>query len=122
MTAVLLVATATVSVPIRWCHVEGIRHGSYARDGILIEAPGLASQSCRPWERLRCSHTKVLFWTTAVLVFVVATSAALRRWADRGLFESDVVFDDLTREQFDGYLAAFYRSRGEGRLPRRRHR
>jgi hypothetical protein len=57
-------------------------------------------------------QTKTLFWALAFFVFVAVSIGALRRWWDGRLFGSDVAIEDLTWEQFEGYLAAYYRSRG----------
>lgn len=57
-------------------------------------------------------QTKVVFWALAFFAFVAVSVGAIRRWSDGRLFGSDVAIEDLSWEQFEGYLAAYYRSRG----------
>jgi hypothetical protein len=56
--------------------------------------------------------TKNHFYAMAFFVFVAGSVFALRRWSDRRLLHSDVRIEQLSWEQFEGYLAAYYRSRG----------
>lgn len=57
-------------------------------------------------------QAKVVFWALAFFAFVAVSVGAIRRWSDGRLFGSDVAVEDLTWEQVEGYLAAYYRSRG----------
>lgn len=57
-------------------------------------------------------QTKTLFFALAFFVFVAASAGALRRWSDGRLFNSGTPIEQLSREQFERYLAAYYRSKG----------
>lgn len=57
-------------------------------------------------------QTRTMFFALAFFVFVVASLGALRRWSDGRLFNSGTPIEQLSWEQFERYLAAYYRSKG----------
>ncbi len=57
-------------------------------------------------------QTRPLFWALAIFVLSVAAFGAIRRQQDDDLFASGTAHDAMTWQQFEGYLAAYYRKRG----------
>lgn len=55
---------------------------------------------------------KNLLWALSLLVLAVTGYSAIRRWADGRLFDSHLDLNDLSWEEFEGYLAEFYRRLG----------
>ena len=51
-------------------------------------------------------------WAFALFVLAVTGYSAIRRWSDGRLFDSDLNLTDLSWEEFEGYLAEFYRRLG----------
>jgi len=63
------------------------------------------------WSSL-ARDTQLLWWSLAFFVLVAAGVAVLRRAVDGRLFDSGRDITDLTWEQFEGYLAEFFRRHG----------
>ena len=55
---------------------------------------------------------KFISWALAVLVLASALVGAARRLGDRDRFDSDMRIADLTWQQFEGYLAEYFRRHG----------
>lgn len=55
---------------------------------------------------------RYLLWLLAFMIALSSVVGALRRGFDRRRFDSDIHVEDLTWEQFEGYLAEYFRRRG----------
>jgi restriction system protein len=53
-----------------------------------------------------------VLWAIAFVVTLGAALGTVRRRADRGRFDSTVNLDDLSWQEFEGYLAEYFRRRG----------
>jgi restriction system protein len=55
---------------------------------------------------------RYLLWLLAFMVLASTGVGAARRWFDARRFDSGVKINDLTWDQFEGYLAEYFRRRG----------
>lgn len=53
-----------------------------------------------------------VIWVLAAMILVAAVSGSLRRLVDGRRFDSGIRLDQLTWDQFEGYLAEYFRRRG----------
>ena len=54
-----------------------------------------------------------ILWGFAAFILISSLGGAARRLFDRRRFDSDVPLEDMSWEQFEGYLAEYFRRRGE---------
>lgn len=59
-----------------------------------------------------------IVWALAALILVAAASGAARRSGERARFDSTLRVEDLTWSEFEGYLAEYFRRRGNLVTPR----
>jgi len=64
------------------------------------------------WNSVYAQAGQSLLWALALFVAAVTGYSALRRSLDRRRFDSDMNLGALTWDDFEGYLAEYYRRRG----------
>jgi restriction system protein len=57
-------------------------------------------------------QTAPLFWGLALFVVAVVVFGRIRAWGDREVFESGATLEQLTWQQFESFLAEYFRRRG----------